>query len=371
MTYKETLFFIAKCLTIPWEKNNKKIILSKLNLGDVNWEAVVKVSTEHYVLPALYCSLNKVEFLKYLPKDLVMYMQYIASLNRKRNLQIIEQVKKLNALLLANNITPVFLKGTGNLLANLYEDNAERMVGDIDFILSKEDYLKTIKVLRDHGYNDLGKNKYNFPKHRHYRRIKKKNNIAALEIHHNLLPKKYACEFNFSIVEKDSQLIGGFKILSYANKLNLSIISSQINDNGFYYKKMALRNAYDIFLLSKKTNAKKSFSNFKKLKNPLNCFLAICHFTFGKIDTLEYNKSELAENYLTSFNSLLVNKRKRKLITKLKYIEIYIKERLVILYKSICDYEYRIWLVKRILDKDWQLEKMIQLGLKKSKHKIL
>ena len=43
-----------------------------------------------------------------------------------------------------NNCTPIFLKGTGNLLANLYEDIAERMVGDIDFIFSKEDYPKAI-----------------------------------------------------------------------------------------------------------------------------------------------------------------------------------------------------------------------------------
>ena len=156
-------------------------------------------------------------------------------------------------------------------------------------------------------------------------------------------------------------------VLSYANKLNLSIISSQINDSGFYYKTMTLRNAYDVFLLSKKTNGKNSFSKFKTLKNPLNCFLAICYVAFGEIDSLEYHKTEETDNYLSLFDSLLLNERKRKSRIKLKYREFFIKDRLYILYKSLFDKEYRDWLLKRILDKNWQREKMVQLGLKKRK----
>jgi hypothetical protein len=49
---------------------------------------------------------------------------------------------------------------------------------------------------------------------------------------------------------------------------------------------------------------------------------------------------------------------------KLKYREIFIKTRLSILYKSLFDKEYRDWMLKRILDKNWQREKMVQLGLK-------
>ena len=169
MTYKETLFFISKCLTISLDEKNKEIILLKLQSEEIDWDSVVKLSTSHYVLPALYCNLIRADFLQYLPKDLVSYMEQITSLNRERNQQIITQAKKLNTLLLANNIIPLFLKGTGNLLANLYQDVAERMIGDIDFILSKEDYLKAIKVLRDNGYCDV--EKYSFPNQRHYRRI--------------------------------------------------------------------------------------------------------------------------------------------------------------------------------------------------------
>ena len=72
------------------------------------------------------------------------YMKYITKLNRERNEEIIAQAKELNTLLLEHHITPIFLKGTGNLLEGLYEDIGERMVGDIDFLFSEEDYPKAI-----------------------------------------------------------------------------------------------------------------------------------------------------------------------------------------------------------------------------------
>ena len=170
MIYKEALFFIAKCLTISLEEKNRDEIEIILKTTDVDWEAVVKVSTSHYVFPAMYCNFKRVDFLKYLPADLVEYMRHLTDLNRDRNKQIIEQAQELNILLLANNITPIFLKGTGNLIAGLYEDIAERMVGDIDFIFSKEDYPKAITILREFGYSEVETLKYYYPDlHKHYR----------------------------------------------------------------------------------------------------------------------------------------------------------------------------------------------------------
>ena len=249
MNYKETLFFVAKCLTISLEEKNKVEIEIILKTTDIDWDSVVKVSTAHYVFPALYCNLKCADFLKYLPNELVSYMKQITDINRERNIQIITQAKELNSVLLANNITPIFLKGTGNLLAEIYEDIGERMVGDIDFIFSKEEYSKAITVLIEFGYYRKVPSKST---NRHYSRLIKKGSIAAVEIHKELLIEKYQNEFNYSFVEKDSQVIRKVTVLSYANKLNLSIIANQINDNGFYYKTMALRNAYDVFLLSKK-----------------------------------------------------------------------------------------------------------------------
>jgi len=363
LNYKENLYFIAKCLTISFEEKNKDEIELILKTTDVDWDTVVKVSTAHYVFPALYCNLKHASFLNYLPKDLVAYMKHLTDINRERNLKIIDQAKELNSLLLANNITPIFLKGTANLLSGVYKDLGERMVGDIDFIFSKKDYSKAITVLRDFGYAEVNKYHYYIPDDKHYRRLQKEGRIAAIEIHVEILKaKKYRKYFNYNFVAKDCQLIERISVLSYANKLNLSIIANQINDHGFHYKTMPLRNAYDVFLLSKKTNAKAAVNTLDKLSHPLNCFLAVCYEVFNSPSSLLYANYQKTTAYLSSFQKQFTKPKTTKRKHKRIQVFLFIKLRLNIIYKSVIYKEYRIWLYRRLFDKNWYKEKMIQLG---------
>tara|TARA_B110001450_G_scaffold129501_1_gene121770 strand:- start:687 stop:1796 length:1110 start_codon:yes stop_codon:yes gene_type:complete len=366
MNHKKTLFFIAKALTISLEEKNRDEIELVLKTTDVDWDTVVKVSTSHYVFPAIYCNFKRADFLKYLPADLVEYMKHITNLNRDRNTQILQQAQELNSLLLANNIRPIFLKGTGNLLAGIYHDIAERMVGDIDFIFSKEDYPKAIKILIEFEYSavpSLGFNRRHF---RHFTRLQKENNIAAVEIHSELLLNKYTNEFNYNIVNKDSQVINGITVLSYANKLNLSIIANQINDNGFYYKSMPLRNAYDVFLLSKKTNAKDAVNTLDKLSHPLHYFLAACYEVFNKVDSLEYNKTKKTAAYLRDFKSQLNNTSKKRARHNRIKNYFFVKSKIIDVYKNFLDKEFRVWLFNTLTNKNWYKRKLIQFGIKKN-----
>ena len=363
MNYKETLYFISKCLTISLEDKNRLEIEKQLQLKIIDWEAVVEVSTAHYVFPAMYCNLKRVDFLHYLPQELVNFMEHITDLNRERNQQIITQAKDINTLLLKDNITPIFLKGTGNLLAGLYDDIAERMVGDIDILFSMDDYPKAVTILRDNSYLPQKEYDYKHLPHRHYPRLIKKNNIGAVEIHSKFLNLKYDSEFNYGFVKKDIQIIGA-AVLSYANKLNLSIVASQINDSGFYYKAIPLRNAYDVFLLSKKTNAKEAVNSLDTLNHPLNCFLATCHEVFNSVASLEYNNTKQVASYLSDFNSQFANPKATHRKHKKIKIYLFLKHRLTIISKCILHKEYRVWLFKRVTDKNWYKEKLTQLGFK-------
>lgn len=368
MTFKETLFFIGKCLTITHEEQNKRLVETELKSGKIDWDSVVKVSTGHFVFPALYCNLKRANFLDYLPEELVNYMIHITDLNRERNQQIIDQAKEINNLLLAHNITPIFLKGTGNLLEGLYEDLAERMVGDIDFIFSKDHYQKAIEILTNFGYCKIHTGtRYDFPEFKHYHRLHKEHKIAAIEIHKELLKEEYATEFNFKIIEKDAQFLNDFRVMSFKNQLALTIIAKQINDNGFHYKNIALRNAYDVFLLSKKTESMFAFDKFNRLKDPLNCFLAICNEVFNNPASLNYFSTPQTTAYLHTFKRELTDEKLRTKQHKKTARKLFIKQRLGVIYKSTFDKKFRNWLIKRLSEKTWYREKLIQLGIKKPK----
>ena len=179
------------------------------------------------------------------------------------------------------------------------------MIGDIDFLFSEEDFFKAIDILKKDNYSKPESQLDYFQGFRHYSRLVKPANIAAVEIHKEVTIEKYRGEFNCEMISKDAQQINDFSVLSFENQLSLSIITSQINDYGFEFNRFSLRNAYDVFLLSKKVDTKKVISKFSKLKNPLNCFLANCNLVFGDLESLEYHKTKEAENYLKAFNKSL------------------------------------------------------------------
>ena len=187
-----------------------------------------------------------------------------------------------------------------------------------------------------------------------------------MEFHFSYRKIKYINEFNYNFVVKDNQFINGTAVLSYANKLNLSIIDNQINDSFFYHKKIALRNAYDVFLLSKKTNAKDAISVLDKLTNPLNCFLSACYEVFNYVDSLEYNNTKESAAYLIDFKSQLNNtsKNRRKHNRIKNYL--FIKSKIIDVYENFLYEDFRIWLFNRLTDKNWYKRKLVQFGIKKN-----
>lgn len=361
MNYKETLFFIGKCLTITHEEHNRILVEQKLKKGNIDWDSVVKISTAHYVFPALYCNLKRVDFLHYLPQDLVEYMKHITDLNRERNQQIIEQAQEINKLLLNHNITPIFLKGTGNLLSGLYKDIAERMVGDIDFLVAEQNIEKTNNVLLEHGYSKVQNTTYDFPSFKHLPRMQKKGKIAAIEIHKHILREKYSKEFDYDHIKNSLININNTFFLSYENQLALSIFAKQINDEGQFYKDISLRNSYDVFLLSTKCNSLKAAENFDQLFNPLNNYLANTQKAFNS-QSIQFKLTENSKKHTTDFFFLLENPSIAKKRRKKTSLNLFLKERLSIVQKSISDKKTRLWLFKRLTDKQWYKEKMVQLG---------
>ena len=135
--------------------------------------------------------------------------------------------------------------------------------------------------------------------------------------------------------------------MSFDNQLSLSIITDQINDNGFELKSFSLRNAYDVFLLSKKVDTKNIISKFVKLRSPINCFLANCNYIFGHLESLKYFKTKESEIYIREFSKNL-NKRRFNRIFNIKLKIINLKRIFSKVCKSILNTENRSWLINRI-----------------------
>jgi len=353
MTYKETLFFIAKCLTISLERKNLKEIRQEIKSKKIDWEKVVQVSTKHYVFPALYCHLKRVNLLSELPKDLVNFMKHITDINRNRNQQIISQAKEINELLLSNGITPVFLKGTAFLIQGLYFDTAERMVGDIDFLVSKNEFQKTIQILKEDAYQLIHPNSSFLDLSKHYPRLIKKGKINAVEIHQEMTLNKYTAIFNYELIQPTLICEKGISFMSYSHQLLHTIINKQLNDYGYCYKNIALRNYYDLFLLSYKTDPLESIDALPTIKKQLNSFLSNASYIFNKPNIIRFQENKRVEKHTRSTISSLEKSRLQNFKMRCIRFRLSTMARIEILYKALYQKKYLLFVLGKITDINW------------------
>ncbi len=150
-------------------------------------------------------------------------------------------------------------------------------------------------------------------------------------------------------MKKDVILVDNIAFLSYENQLSLSIIANQINDNRHYFNTISLRNSYDVFLLSKKTNSLKAVKRFNKLFHPLNNYIALSYKTFGQISSLKYKFTKESKKALRTYNKQLESSSFRRKNQKKWTRYLFIKARLKIIFKSFYDKETRVWLFKRLI----------------------
>lgn len=356
MTFRDTLFFIGQCLTINHEEKNKLVIETHLATAVVDWEAVVKVSSAHYVMPALYLNLSRANFLHYLPEDLVAFMEHITNMNRERNEQLIAQSKELNALLQANGIPPIFLKGIGNLLDGLYKDIGERMVGDIDFLVAKEHFFRAVAILKDHHYIASGTYERGF--HWHYPRLIHQQKIGAVEIHDKILKDHFQDELGIGFIDHLKTLPTNILVLSDHNKLLATTLQKIINDNLYHKKNITLRTAYDVFLISKLVKMDISSIQLQGVHTKLTNYLSCIQHLLSHPTSIIVSENPHTKKYIKKFEKVLHQNSLELFKNDLVDFFITNKNRMQILKFSFNDATYRKYVLKRIFQLDFYRELM-------------
>ena len=289
------------------------LLTKTLSNTNFDWELLVKVGSNQLILPAIYCNLKTKNLLQHLPEDLQQYLDEIASINRNRNKTILEEAESIASLFKDNNIDYVFLKGTALVISGYYKDLGERMIGDIDILVHPDQLIKTQDLLLKNGY-DEAKTTFgsNFFEHKHLARLISKTKLAAVEVHRKLLQKTIKNKLQALDVLKNKQVINGIAICSDDHLLEHAVLNFQINDYGYYYNFLGLRNAYDALIISEKL----SEPHLKTLmsKKYLRSFSDKMNVYFN-LD--EHHKKGISRYINTRF---FVWKQKNKLVSKLSFV---------------------------------------------------
>ena len=226
----------------------------QLKAPEINWDIIVIEGSRHLVLPAIYCRLKAKQLLHVLPKDLETYLEDLTSINRNRNLSLLKQIHFIAQLLNEHHIDYVFLKGAALLASGLYQDNAERMVGDIDILVSKDQLHTAFNLIKDHGYSKRYGFDYQTIGYRHLDRLIAPNELAAIELHDELLIEKYRNIIDIHQILSSKTYHNTIAIPDTYHLSQHQILAWQINDLGHFYRALNLKTFYDSIVLKTHVN---------------------------------------------------------------------------------------------------------------------
>jgi hypothetical protein len=310
MTNKDLFYITGKCIALDEHPEFKSKLIELCKTDQINWEQFVGLCSDHLVLPVIFLKFREHGILEYLPEELAEHLGNIYNLNVARNNRILKQLQHIVQVLNSKNIYPVFLKGSGNLLDKLYSDIGERILGDIDFLVPEKDYLLAGQLFEAEGYSSHlpVMNHVDISALKHYPRLSHPDFAASIEIHRIPVNENYLSKYNSEIIDREKKTVEslpGCFVLSDKHKIIHNFIHSQLSNRGHVYGIIALRDLYDIYLLAKKYEIKKTLPDIQHKQK------AIAYFVFaGEAFSLPgkfYPKSNFSSKLLLKKHTLNLN----------------------------------------------------------------
>jgi hypothetical protein len=275
MTNKELYYFTCQCLSLDEHPEFKDEIIQSIS-DEAIGRNFVQICSNHLILPAIYLKFQAHEILPKLPKELAEFLEEVYLLNFQRNELILKQVQKIVSLFNKHEIFPTILKGAGNLLDELYISKGERMMGDIDILVSETEYLRAAHLLENDGYIHNNPSYFDVKDMKHYPRLYRKGEPADVEIHRLPVRLEYTKMYNTGIIDQEKKLINGnFSCFVPSNKHKVihNFIHCQLSNKGYSYGFIPLRDLYDLYLLSKRTDIEQTIQHIQHKRKAVAYYL--------------------------------------------------------------------------------------------------
>lgn len=244
---KKSKISIASILSF---EPNESLLRSQLSDPKMDWEWLVKSSSQQGVMTSAYCRLKHKNLIDVLPNDLNTYLSEITNINRNRNQSLLDQVKELSHLFNTHKIHHVFVKGCALLASGVYNDIGERMIGDIDVLVEPTHLHKAGRLLKETNYTSLDESLFGkYKDHRHLPRLIHPDRLGAVEIHSKLLRTERRKILNIKEILANRRTIKDVCVPTIETNLDILILNHQINDFGYLFKSINLKACYDSLAL--------------------------------------------------------------------------------------------------------------------------
>ncbi len=268
MTNKELFYFMGQCLTLGNHTEKDQAVIQIIQQEKVDWSRFVAMGSNHLILPSLYLRFKAHGILSDLPVELSEHLKMVYELNYQRNITILEQINRINRLLAIVNIVPVYLKGAGNLLDQLYNDVGERIMGDIDLLVSDKEFTWVVRLLKKEGYDTQKPyNQYNQSHIKHFPRLIHPNEPVGIEVHRCPVEVSLSSHFNYEMIRPRAKLLKTEPpcyVLSDKHNVILNFMHGFMANDVRLMHVVSFRNMIDLYYLSFRVDIYKVLSRLPR-----------------------------------------------------------------------------------------------------------
>lgn len=304
MSNKKLFYFTGQCLALNAHPEYCEEIRFRVGSGEINTDDFITFCDNHLVIPSVYYNLKKYGLTDLFPSDYINHLAVIYLRNKQRNLEIIRQVQEINLTLQAVNIIPVYLKGTGNLLDNLYPDTGMRMIGDIDVLVLEKDYLKAAEKIMGLGYRYEKGIYYDVTRAKHFPRLFRSDVPNDIEIHRLPVDQKF-CKYvsTEEIFEMKVQVSGQANsfVPCDEHKVIINFIHAQLSNLGHWFRRNSMRDMYDMELLLKRTQFSKVLLMSKE-KRKLTSWMILNQRVLGGEGAVDWKEFPAAGKFIQKYD---------------------------------------------------------------------
>lgn len=149
------------------------------------------------------------------------------------------------------------------MLDNLYENLGDRMIGDIDILVSEDEFLTAANLLKSKGYEHIHKfHEDQRTATKHFPRLVHPTEPADVEIHRVPVNVELSAHFNYGIIEKKKKQVSAMSpafVLSDRHNVILNFMHGFMGSDIRLSKSVSYRNMFDLFLLSSRVDVFKVF----------------------------------------------------------------------------------------------------------------
>jgi len=334
-----------------------EVFKNKIISNEEDFLRFIQVSSNHLILPAIVRRLKNKGFSEYLPAELAEHLNELLQINIERNNEILQQIEEISRHLGDAGIKPVFMKGTAHLLDNLYVDIADRMIGDIDFLVKEKDYFKAAELIKQLGYKQSDVNYFDeLNTLKHYPRLFRHDVPADIEIHRSPVENRFTSKFNSdNIFDKKVTIptIQNCFVTCDEHKLIHTFIHSQLSHKGHSYRIASLRDLYDFYRISERIDFNYVLPEIKE-KKKVKSFFSLLQYMFKSeisSDSLQY---QINNKYVRQINWFLNHPKQHRLyINFVKAIDIFIERPFLKIKNALLNKSSRLSLIKRLENPDW------------------